>query len=406
MPRFSPRFSAFPVYPLAHIPARKQALLAAGVDVIDLGAGDADLPPPPKAVSALQQAAEVPAMQRYGFGLGHVPYREAISAWMQTRFGQRVDPMTEIVPLLGSKEGLAHVAFAYLGAGDVAIIPDPAYQAYLGGTLMSDATPYVYALRPRTNFLVDLDEIPVDVLERTRVLYLNYPNNPTAAIAPREYLEQVVRTCRERDMLLVYDNAYSEMGFDGYVPPSIFEIEGARDVAIEFHSLSKTYNMTGWRCGWAVAKPEIAGALTKVKSFTDTGQYMGIQAAGVAAIESWAEFVPQNLTVFAERRDAAVAAFRANGFACETPKATMYLWIPLPEGVASADFCDRLREEQGVIAMPGSGFGAGGEGFFRISFIQSGARIAEAARRAGVVLAAMTAASTSRASGAPEMVQA
>ncbi len=406
MPRFSPRFSAFPVYPLAHIPARKKALMAAGVDVIDLGAGDADLPPPPRAVSALQRAAEVPAMQRYGFGLGHVPYREAISAWMQTRFGQRVDPMTEIVPLLGSKEGLAHVAFAYLGAGDVAIIPDPAYQAYLGGTLMSDATPYVYALRPRMNFLVDLDEIPVDVLERTRVLYLNYPNNPTAAIAPRAYLEQVVRTCRERDMLLVYDNAYSEMGFDGYVPPSIFEIEGARDVAIEFHSLSKTYNMTGWRCGWAVAKPEIAGALTKVKSFTDTGQYMGIQAAGVAAIESWAEFVPQNLAVFAERRDAAVAAFRANGFACETPKATMYLWIPLPEGVASADFCERLREEQGVIAMPGSGFGAGGEGFFRISFIQSGARIAEAARRAGVVLAAMTAASTSRASGAPEMVQA
>jgi LL-diaminopimelate aminotransferase len=310
---------------------------------------------------------------------------------MQTRFGQRVDPMAEIVPLLGSKEGLAHIAFAYLSAGDVAIIPDPAYQAYLGGTLMSDATPYVYALRPRTNFLVDLDEIPADVMARTRVLYLNYPNNPTAAIAPRDYLERVVRTCRERDILLVYDNAYSEMGFDGYVPPSIFEIDGARDVAIEFHSLSKTYNMTGWRCAWAVAKPEIAGALTKVKSFTDTGQYMGIQAAGVAAIESWAEFVPRNLAVFAERRDAAVAAFRAHGFACEIPMATMYLWIPLPDGIASAAFCDRLREEQGVIAMPGSGFGAGGEGFFRISFIQSGARIAEAARRAGLVLRDMLA---------------
>ena len=391
MPRFSSRFSAFPVYPLAHIPARKKALIAAGVDVIDLGAGDADLPPPPRAVAALKEAADVPAMQRYGFGLGHVPFREAISGWMQTRFGQQVDPMTEIVPLLGSKEGLAHIAFAYLGAGDVAIIPDPAYQAYLGGTLMSDATPYVYALRPRTNFLVDLDEIPADVMARTRVLYLNYPNNPTAAIAPREYLEQVVRTCRERDILLVYDNAYSEMGFDGYVPPSIFEIDGARDVAIEFHSLSKTYNMTGWRCAWAVAKPEIAGALTKVKSFTDTGQYMGIQAAGVAAIESWAEFVPRNLAVFAERRDAAVAAFRAHGFACESPKATMYLWIPLPDGIMSAPFCDRLREEQGVIAMPGSGFGAGGEGFFRISFIQSGERIAETARRAGIVLAAMKA---------------
>ncbi len=391
MPRFSARFSQFPAYPLAHIPARKKALIAAGVDVIDLGAGDADLPPPTRAITALQEAAEEPAMSRYGFGLGYVPFREAVSAWMQSRFAQRFDPMTEVVPLLGSKEGLAHIAFAYLGTGDAAVIPDPAYQAYLGGTVMSDATPYVYALRPRTNFLVELDEIPADVMARTRVVYLNYPNNPTAAIAPTDYLERVVRTCRERDILLVYDNAYSEMGFDGYVPPSIFEIDGAREVAIEFHSLSKTYNMTGWRCAWAVAKPEIAGALTKVKSFTDTGQFMGIQKAGVAAIESWAEFVPQNLAVFKARRDASVSAFRANGFACDVPQATMYLWIPLPEGLGSVAFCDRLREEQGVIAMPGSGFGVGGEGFFRISFIQSGERIAEAARRAGTVLSAMLA---------------
>lgn len=391
MPRLSARFSAFPAYPLAHIPARKKALLEAGVDVIDLGAGDADLPPPRGAVEALKASADEPALQRYGFGLGYVPFREAVSAWMQKRFGFPVDPMKEVVPLLGSKEGLAHVAAAFLGPGDVAVIPDPAYQAYLGGALMSDATPYVYALRPRTNFLVELDELPKDVLDRTRVVYLNYPNNPTAAIAPRDYLERVVRTCRERDILLVYDNAYSEMGFDGYVPPSIFEIDGAKDVALEFHSLSKTYNMTGWRCAWAVGRPELAGALAKVKSFTDTGQYMGIQKAGVAAIESWAEFVPQNLAVFAERRDASVAAFRAQGFAVETPRATMYLWIPLPDGIASAAFCDTLREDEGVIAMPGSGFGAGGEGFFRISFIQSGARIAEAAARAGRVLKAMQA---------------
>lgn len=391
MPRLSARFAGFPAYPLAHIPARKKALIEAGVDVIDLGAGDADLAPPAAAVSALQRAAEQPAMQRYGFGLGLVAYREAIAAWMQTRFGQTFDPMSEVVPLLGSKEGLAHVAFAYVGPGDVGIIPEPAYQAYLGGTLLSDAEPYTYALRPRTNFLVDLDEIPTDVLSRTRVLYLNYPNNPTAAIAPLDYLERVVATCRERDILLVYDNAYSEMGFDGYVPPSIFEIDGARDVAIEFHSLSKTYNMTGWRCGWAVAKPEIASALAKVKAFTDTGQYMGIQAAGVAAIESWAEFVPANLATFASRRDAAVAAFRANGFTAESPRATMYLWMPLPEGIASKDFADRLREEQGVIVLPGSGFGQGGEGFFRISFIQSAERIAEAARRAGEVLRTMVA---------------
>ena len=391
MPRLSARFAGFPVYPLAHIPARKKALIDAGMDVIDLGAGDADLAPPAAAVAELQRAAEMPAMQRYGFGMGYVPYREAIAAWMQKRFGQTVNPMTEVVPLLGSKEGLAHVAFAYVGPGDVAIIPDPAYQAYLGGTLLSDAQPYVYALRPRTNFLIDLDEIPADVMARTRVLYLNYPNNPTAAIAPRDYLERVVKTCIDRDILLVYDNAYSEMGFDGYVPPSIFEIDGARQVAIEFHSLSKTYNMTGWRCGWAVAQPEIAGALTKVKGFTDTGQYMGIQAAGVAALESWAEFVPGNLEVFKARRDAAVAAFRANGFTADVPRATMYLWMPLPDGIPSAAFAERLREGSGVIVMPGSGFGAGGEGFFRISFIQSPERIAEAARRAGVVLQAMLA---------------
>lgn len=297
--------------------------------------------------------------------------------------------MSEVVPLLGSKEGLAHLAFAYVGPGDVAIIPEPAYQAYLGGTLLSDAQPYAYALRPRTKFLIELDEIPADVLERTRILYLNYPNNPTAAIAPRDYLQRVVAACHQHDILLVYDNAYSEMGYDGYIPPSIFEIDGARDVAIEFHSLSKTFNMTGWRCGWAVAKPEIAGALAKVKGFVDTGQYMAIQAAGAAALDSWASFVPNNLRVFAERRDAAVAAFRANGFTCDVPQATMYLWLPLPDGIPSKAFADRLREEEGVIVLPGSGFGAGGEGFFRISFIQPPARLAEAAVRAGNVLRSM-----------------
>jgi LL-diaminopimelate aminotransferase len=227
------------------------------------------------------------------------------------------------------------------------------------------------------------------VLRRTRLLYLNYPNNPTAATAPRDYLADVVRRCRERDILLVYDNAYSELAFDGYVPPSIFEIDGARDVAIEFHSLSKTYNMTGWRCGWAVARPEVAAALAKVKSFVDTGQFMAVQAAGVAAIESYSDFVPANVATFQARRDAAVAAFRDAGFQCESPTATMYLWIPLPEGLPSALFAERLMEDEGVVVLPGSGFGAGGEGFFRISFIAAPERIAEAAVRAGRVLAGL-----------------
>jgi len=389
VPTRATRFFTLPEYPLATIPQRKRELAARGVDVIDLGAGDADLAPPQAALDRMRDAVLEPPLSRYGFGLGYVPYREAVSAWMQRRFGVRCDPMTEVVPLLGSKEGISHLAFAYLEPGCVSIIPEPGYNPYQGGTLLSSGEPYRYPLRPRTDFLLDVDEIPRDVLDRTRILYLNYPNNPTAAIAPVEYLEHVVRVCRERDILLVYDNAYSEIAFDGYVPPSIFQIEGARDVAIEFHSLSKTYNMTGWRCGWAVAKPEIASTLLKVKSFVDTGQFMAIQAAGAAALESWAEFVPKNVAIFQARRDAAVSSFRAAGFECEIPRATMYLWIKLPEGIASASFAERLLEEQGVVVMAGSSFGAGGEGFFRISFIQSPARIAEAAQRAGALLAGM-----------------
>ena len=391
MPKHAERFKTLPEYPLAKIPQRKRELIKRGLDVIDLGAGDADLAPPPAVFDALEKAAHDPSMSRYGFGLGLVRFREAASAWMEKRFGFRADPLTEIVPLIGSKEGISHLALAYAEPGSSTIIPEPGYNAYQGGTLFSGATPYRYALRPRTNFLVDLDEIPKDVLGRTRILYLNYPNNPTAAIAPVDYLQRVVERCRELDILLVYDNAYSELAYDGYVPPSIFEIDGARDVAIEFHSLSKTYNMTGWRCGWAVGNPEICGTLAKVKSFVDTGQFMAIQAAGVAALESWAEFVPRNLAVFKERRDAAVQSFREAGFLCDVPKATMYLWLRLPDDVPSALFAERLLEDEGVVIMPGSSFGAGGEGFFRISFITAPERIAEAARRAGKVLANLTA---------------
>ncbi len=386
MPSLAPRFGILPEYPLAAIPQRKRELLARGVDVIDLGAGDADLAPPAAAVEALAAAARDPRMSRYGFGLGLPAYREAIATWMQTRFGVAFDPDREIVPLIGSKEGIAHLALAYLSAGDAAIVPEPGYLAYLGGAILGEATPYKYALRPRTSFLVDLDEVPADVLMRTKVLYLNYPNNPTAAIAPRDYLERVVERCRELDILLVYDNAYSELAFDGYRPPSIFEIEGAREIAIEFHSLSKTYNMTGWRLGWAAARPEIAEVLAKVKSFVDTGAPMMMQAAGVAALGQWSSFVPSNVEIFRERRDAAVSAFREAGFDCETPRATMYVWIQLPPGLASATFATRLREDAGVIVLPGSAFGAGGEGFFRISFITSPERLVEAARRAGRVL--------------------
>ena len=386
MPRYARRLLTLPDYPLGRFPEKKRQLIARGMDVIDLGAGDADLAPPPVAVERLAAAARNPSMSRYGFGLGLVEYREAIARFMKRRFDLEFDPFTEIVPLIGSKEGISHVALAYAEDGDVTIIPEPGYLAYVGGTQLALGEPYRYALRPENDFLVDLDEIPADVLRRTRILYLNYPNNPTAAVAPRDYLEKVVRRCRELDILLVYDNAYSEMAFDGYRPPSIFEIDGARDVAIEFHSMSKTYNMTGWRCGWAVGAKELVAPLAKVKLFVDTGAFMAVQAASAAALDDWAEFAPRNIAVFEERRDAAVAAFRENGFDVIAPKATMYLWIPLPEHITSAEFAEFLMEEEGVIVLPGSSFGKGGEGFFRVSFVTSADRLREAAARAGRVL--------------------
>ncbi len=389
MPHLSARFASLPAYMLASIPQKKRELIARGMDVIDLGAGDADLPAPPRAVAALAEVAQEPAMSRYGFGLGLPAFREAAAAWMEKRFGARFDPLREIVPLIGSKEGIAHLALAYLGPSDVAIIPDPGYLSYLGGTLLSSATPYLYPITPRTNFLVDVDEIPVPVRARAKLLYLNYPNNPTAAVAPRDYLKKVVDWCATHDILLVYDNAYSEMTFDGYMAPSIFEIDGAREVALEFHSLSKTYNMTGWRLGWAAGAEQFTTPLAKVKSFVDTGQFMASQRAGVAALESHADWLPGNLAIFRARRDAAVAAFRAEGFTVDVPKASMYLWVPLPAGIPSLEFQERLMQEEGVVVLAGKALGDGGEGFFRVSFITSPERLAEAAVRAGQVLRRM-----------------
>jgi LL-diaminopimelate aminotransferase len=386
VPPYTDRLLSLPEYPLAGIPEKKRDLLARGVDVIDLGAGDADLSPPPAVIDRLAAAARIPTMSRYGFALGLVEYREAVARFMKRRFNQEFNPLKEIIPLIGSKEGISHLALAFVTKGDYTILPEPGYNSYVGGTLLAEATPYKYALRPENGFLIDLDQIPSDVLKKAKILYLNYPNNPTSAIAPKEYLEEMVRRCKELDILLVYDNAYSELAYDGYVPPSIFEIPGARDVAIEFHSMSKTFNMTGWRCGWACGKQEFVGGLAKVKSFIDTGTFMGIQAAAATALDECVDWIPTNVAEFKRRRDAATDAFCEAGFPCTRPKATMYLWCPLPKNIPSAVFGERLLQDEGVIVLPGSAFGPGGEGFFRVSFILSPERLREAAVRAGRVL--------------------
>jgi len=374
------------------MPLRKGELLDRGVDVIDLGAGDADLAPPEAAVARLREAAGIPALGRYGFGMGYRPFREAAVRFMEERFGVHFDPITETIPLIGSKEGLSLLAMAYLSKGDAVIVPEPGFVSYIGGARLSEGDPFFVPLRPEKDFLLDLAEIPPEVATRARLMYLNYPNNPTAATAPLSYLEEVVAWCRENDVLLAYDNAYSELAFDGYEPPSIFHVEGAREIAMEFHTLSKTYNMTGWRLAWANGAPEFIEVLAKVKTFVDMGQMMAVQAAGVAALETRHDFVPGNVEIFRERRDVAVAAFRKAGFLVEVPKATMYVWIRLPEGVDDIDFTLRLMEEEGVIVIPGQGLGPSCAGFFRIALTTGRERIEEGAARAGQVLSRMLAA--------------
>jgi LL-diaminopimelate aminotransferase len=389
MIEFSQRLHTLPGYPLAEIPTLKRRLLEAGVDVIDLGAGDNDAPPPDAAIAAMTEALRDPAYSKYGFQQGLPAFRQAASRWVDRRFGLRFDPFTETLPLIGSKEGLSHLPLAVVNPGDATIVPEPGYQAYAGGSILAGAEPYIAPLRPEQDFLLELERVPEAVLRRAKLVFVNYPNNPTAAVAPPEYLERTVAICRRHGILLAYDNAYCDLTFDGYRAPSIFEIAGAREVAIEFFSLSKSFSMTGWRLGFAVGRSELIAALTRVKSYVDTGPFLAVQKAGAAALDQAEALVAPIRAELERRRDAAVAALREAGFALEAPKAAMYLWIALPAGVQSAAFATRALEETGVVVLPGSGFGPAGEGFFRIALTVGADRLRLAAGRLGQTLGAM-----------------
>ena len=389
MRELSKRIETLPGYPMAQIPAIKKRLLEQGVDVIDLGAGDADFPAPHIAIDTLARAAQDPKMSRYAFQLGLPAFREAAAGYMERRFGQKFDPYAELHPLMGSKEGIAHLTMALVDPGDVAIVPEPGYAVYHGGTVLALGTPHLVPLTPRTNFLLEMEEVSPDLVKRAKMVFLNYPNNPTAAIAPRDYLERTVAFCLKHHIVIAYDNPYVDVTFDGYVAPSIFEIPGARDIAVEFHSVSKSFCMTGWRLGWAVGRKELISALAKIKNYVDTGIFLPVQAAGAAVLERAEEISSGYVRQFQERRDAMVPALAAQGFECETPKATMYLWLPLPEGLPSATFQRRALEDVGVVTLPGSAFGAGAEGFFRIALTTATPRLREGADRLGKVLAAV-----------------
>jgi LL-diaminopimelate aminotransferase len=379
----SDRLGLLPPYAVAELAALKRRLLAEGRDVIDLGAGDADFAPPAPAVQTLAEAAADPAMSRYAFQVGLKEYRDAASRYIARRFGVDFDPMEELLPLIGSKDGLAHLALAFVNPGDACVMPDPGYPAYLGGTIMAGGEPILVPLRPEHHYLVELGDLPSAQLDRVRLVYLNYPNNPTAAIAPWDYLERTVRICRERGILLAYDNPYCEITFDGYRAPSIFEIEGARECALEFHSLSKTFSMTGWRCAWVVGSADFIAPLRKLKTWIDTGIFLAVQQAGAAVLDRAEELSRPLVEEFAARRDVAMTALADAGLAADRPQATMYVWIPLPKGFDAHTFSTTLLEREGVVVLPGTAFGQGGAGFFRIALTVSADRLREAIGRIG-----------------------
>ncbi len=382
MIKTSERFSRLPVYAINELAAAKKRLVAAGKDVIDLSAGDADLPPPKEAVQALADAAASPAMSRYAFQIGLIPFREAAAGYMMRRFGVEVDPMTELLPLIGSKNGLAHLPFAFLDAGDVCVVPEPGYPAYMGAAL-ADADIEMYPLRAEKEFLVELEDLPSSRLEKTRLAFLNYPNNPTTAIAPLDYLQRTIDTCHKHEIVLAYDNPYCDITYDGYTAPSVLQVDGAKEVALEFFSLSKSFCMTGWRLGWAVGSADLISALSKVKSYVDTGQFLAIQHAGAVVLDQAESLVEPIRNTFEERRNAGVEAFASVGLSVETPIATPYLWVPLPGEGSSSTFAKDLLEHESVAVMPGSAFGAAGEGYFRIALTVSSERLREAATRLG-----------------------
>jgi LL-diaminopimelate aminotransferase len=361
---------------------RKQEVLAAkGVDVISLGTGDPDLPTPEHIVRALEEGARDPRTHRYPPYIGTGEFRKAVAQWYAWRFGVTLDPEREVLALIGSKEGLAHLPWATINPGDVTLVPDPGYPVYRSATIMAEGEPVAMPLLAARGFLPDFDAIPAEALHRARLLFLNYPNNPTGATADLEFFAQAVAFARRHGLLLVHDNAYSEIAFDGYRPPSILQVDGARDVAIELHSLSKSYNMTGWRVGFAVGNAEAVGALGTVKTNVDSGVFRAVQHAAIAALTGPQDVLAPTLATYRARRDRTVAALRAVGWQAPAPKATLYIWVPTPHGQSSVAFAADVLDRTGVVITPGIGYGPSGEGYVRLSLTTPDARLDEALAR-------------------------
>jgi len=377
----SKRLDLIPPYLFVKIEEKKDELVKNGVDVIDFGIGDPDLPTPPHIIKKMREVLDSKEAANYPTSKGEFAFRKAVSKWYQKRFKVELNPRDEVCALIGSKEGLAHLPFAFVDPGDVALVTDPSYPVYKICTILAGGAPYLLPLTERNHFLPDLNGIPADVLKRAKLLFINYPNNPTGAVCDRAFLEKAVKFAKKNDLLLVSDLAYSEMGYDGYQPNSVLEIPGAKEVAIEFHSLSKTYNMTGWRIGMAVGNKEAVQALATIKSNIDSGAFKAIQFAAIEALSGPQESVDKNRKIFEERRNVLIDGLNSLGWQLEKPKATFYMWVPVPKGESSASFAEKLLEKCGILVVPGSGYGPSGEGYVRLAITLPKERIAEAIGR-------------------------
>jgi len=374
------RLKKLPPYLFKELDRKKTELRARGVDIIDLGVGDPDLPTPDHIIEAMKDALENPDNHRYPSYSGMNDLKDAVSKWFERRFGVQVSPETEVVSLIGSKEGLAHLPLAFIDPGDVALIPSPAYPVYHIATMFAGGESFFMPLKSENNFLPDLEAIPSEVIRHAKLMFLNYPNNPTSAVAGHGFFEQVVRFAEKHSILVCHDAAYTEMAFDGYRPPSFLEVDGAKDVGLEFHSLSKTYNMTGWRIGFAVGNQALIEGLGAIKSNIDSGVFQAIQVAGIKALTHDQSCVKEMVEVYTRRRDLMVNGLKEIGFEVESPKATFYLWIKIPKGYTSAQLTTKLLEK-GVVVTPGNGFGEPGEGYVRIALTQKRSRLEEAVQR-------------------------
>ncbi len=365
--RLSRRMEKLPPYLFVEISRKIAERRAKGEDIVSFGIGDPDIPTPAHIIDTLCEKSRDPVNQRYPESEGLKELRQAIADWYKKRFGVELDPEKEVAPLIGCKEGIAHIAFCLIDPGDTALVPDPAYPVYAIGTALAGGRSYYLTLNPRTGFLPDLDHIPVPVLQKSKVLWINYPNNPTGATCDLAFFEKAVAFGKKHNIPVCHDNAYSEVAFDGYVPPSFLQVPGAKDIGIEFHSFSKSYNMTGWRIGMAVGNAEIIGALKTLKSNVDSGIPQAIQYMAITAANGPQDAIKEHNDVYQRRRDLLVETLTKMGLQPNMPKASLYVWAKVPEGYNSVEFTNDLLDKCGVVVTPGIGYGHSGENYIRLS---------------------------------------